>query len=578
MLLSGAQIVIEVLKKEGIEHIFGECGHSVLAFLNAIRPSGIKFISFRHEQCATHAADAYARVTGKPGVVLVHVGPGMLNATHGVASAAMDSIPLIVLAGDVQSYNFGKGPHQELKMYADGDQCSVYKPFVKRAWRVHDVKLTPSIICRAINIATSGRPGPVLISMPQDLAAQRVDVEIPDPSRWRPTGSRVPGDEKEVEKAVELLVKAEQPMFFAGGGVLGSQASPELTQLAEYLGAPVATTVQGKTAIREDHLLSIGNTGFWGSIAANKVANQADVILAVGTRFAEIDCSFWDPKFTFRIPPAKLIHIDIDYEEIGRNYPVEVGIQGDAKAVLGQILRAVKQKAKPKEWKNSLRFKEIRELLEQQTAEKAKKSDSDSKPIEIARLLKEVRGLLPGDGIVVTDIGWSKSGVSQYLPLYTPGTHIAPGGMAGMGFGPAAAIGAKLGRPEKTVVAVVGDGAFSSTSSAVATAVEHGIKVIWLVLNNYGYCSVKMIQDQYFKEVFGTEHRVEQTGELYNPDFSKMAQAYGAIGERVEEPKEIRPALERAFKSDKPYVLDVVISRELGVVQAGDWGLGLSEK
>lgn len=579
MLLSGAQIVIEVLKKEGIKHIFGECGHSNLAFLNAIRPSGIKYISFRHEQCAAHAADAYARVTGKPGVVLTHTGPGLMNATHGVASAAMDSIPLIVLSGDVQSYYFGKGPHQELKMHADADQWSVYKPFVKRAWQIHDVKLLPSIVCRAINIAISGRPGPVLISLPQDLAAKMVDVEIPDPSKWRPTGSnRIPGDEKEVERAADLLVKAERPMFFAGGGVLSSQASPELTELAEYLGAPVATTVQGKTAIREDHLLSIGNTGFWGSIAANKVANQADVILAVGTRFAEIDCSFWDPKFTFAIPTAKLIHVDIDYEEIGRNYPVEVGIQGDAKAVLGQILRVVKQKAKPMEWKNSRRFKEIRELLEQQAAEKAKKRDSNSKPIEIARLLKEVRALLPVDGIVVCDIGWSKSGVSQHLPLYTPGTYIAPGGLAGMGFGPAAAIGAKLGQPDKPVIAVVGDGAFSSTSSAVATAVENGIKVIWLVLNNYGYCSVKVIQNEYFKEVFGTEHRIEKTGELYNPDFSKMAQAYGAIGERVEEPKEIRPALERAFKSDKPYVLDVVISRELGVVQAGDWGLGLSEK
>jgi acetolactate synthase-1/2/3 large subunit len=503
----------------------------------------------------------------------------MLNGAHGVASAAMDSIPLIVLAGDIQSYNFGKGPHQELKMYADGDQCSVYKPFVKRAWQVHDVKLLPSIVCRAINVATSGRPGPVLISLPQDLAAKMVDVEIPDPSRWRPTGSnRIPGDEKEVERAVDILLKAERPVFFAGGGVLISKASPELTELAEYLGAPVVNTVQGKTAIRENHPLSAGNTGFWGSICSNKLVNQADVILALGTRFSEIDCSFWDPKFTFRIPPTKLIHVDIDYEEIGRNYPVEVGIQGDAKAVLGQIIRLVKKGSKPREWKGSTRFKEIRALLDQEAADRRKKAESDSKPIEIARLMKELRAVLPEDGIVVTDIGWSKSGVSQHLPLYTPGTHIAPGGMAGMGFGPAAAIGAKLGRPDKTVVAVVGDGAFSSTSPALATAIEHGIKVIWIILNNYGYCSVKNIQNAYFKEVFGTENRIEQTGELYNPNFSQIAQAYGAEGERVEEPKEIRPALERAFKSEKPYVLDVVISRELGVVQAGNWGLGLTQE
>ena len=417
----------------------------------------------------------------------------------------------------------------------------------------------------------------MLISMPQDLAAQVEDVEIPDPSNWRPTGARVPGDEKEVERAANLLIKAKRPMIFGGGGVLLSKASPELTELADYLGAPVATTVQGKTAIREDHPLSIGNTGFWGSIIANKVANQADVVLAVGTRFAEIDCSFWDPKFTFRIPPTKLIHVDIDYEEIGRNYPVEVGIPGDAKAVLGQILEAVKGLEKPREWKESSRYKEIRKMLDEQDAERAKKRNSDSKPIEIARLMNELRGLLPEDGIVVCDVGWAKSGVSQHLPLYTPGTHIAPGGMAGMGFGPAAAIGAKLGQPDKEVVAVVGDGAFSSTNSVVPAAVEHGIKVIWIILNNYGYGSVRNVQKGYFGEVFGTEFIVEETGDPYNPDFSQMAQAYGAVGERLEDPKEIRSALERAFKSDKPYVLDAVISRELGVVQAGDWGLGLTE-
>jgi len=578
MLLSGAQIVIEVLKKEGVTHIFGQCGHSNLAFLNAIRLSGIKFISFRHEQCAAHAADAFARVTGQPGVLLTHCGPGLLNAAHGVASAAMDSIPLIVCAGDIQSYNFGKGPHQELKMHTDADQWTVFKPFVKKAWQINDVKLVPNIVCRAINITLSGRPGPVLISVPMDIAAQKVDVDIPDPSKWRPTGSRVPGDEKEVESAAELLINAERPAIFAGGGVLISKASTELMELAEYLGIPVTNTVQGKAAIRENHPLSIGNTGFWGTKAGNNVVNRADVILALGTRFSEIDCSFWDPKYTFNFSLTKLIHVDIDYEEIGRNYPVEVGIQGDVKAVLGQILRLVKQKTKPRNWKESTRFKEICGLLDKQNAEMEKLRSSESKPIEIGRLLRELRVLLPDDGIIVGDVGWAKSGVSQHFPIYTPGTHIVPGGMAGMGFGPGAAIGAKVGKPDKHVVAVVGDGAFSSTSSAVATAVEHGIKVIWLILNNYAYSSVNKIQDEYFNETFGTEHRIEQTGEKYNPNFSQMAQAYGAIGERLEDPNEIGPALERALKSDKPYVLDVVISPELGVIQSGDWGLELTEK
>jgi len=462
-------------------------------------------------------------------------------------------------------------------MHSDADQISVYKPFVKRAWQVHDVALVPRIVCRAINIATSGRPGPVLISMPQDLAAKRIDVDIPDPAEWRPTSRKIVADQSEVERAADLLVKAERPLIFAGGGVLLSRASQELVGLAEHLGIPVATTVQGKTAIPENHLLSIGNTGFWGTIAANKLAQEADVIFAVGTRFAEIDCSFWDPEQIFRIPPTKLIHLDIDYEEIGRNYPVEIGIQGDAKATMAQILNIVKQKSEARDWKESKRFKEVRQMLETQAIEKAKLRDSDSKPIQIARLLKEVRELLPEDGIVTCDIGGAKSGVSQHLPLHTPGTHIAPGGLAGMGFGPAAAIGAKVANPDKKVVAIVGDGAFSSTNNVIATAVEHGINVIWIVLNNYGYCSVKVIQNQYFHDMFGTEHRIKKTGEEYNPDFSSLAKAYGAEGERVEEPAEIRAALERAFNAEKPYVLDVAISRELGVVQAGDWGLGLTE-
>jgi len=576
MLLSGAQMVIEELKKVDTKVIFGQCGHSVLAILNAIKPSGIKFISFRHEQCAAHAADAYARLTGKPGVVVTHTGPGLLNAAHAVASAAMDSVPLIVLSGDVQTYYHGFGPHQELKMHADADQTSVYRPFVKKAWQVQDVNLIPKIVCRALNIATSGRPGPVLISLPQDIAAKRADVEILDPHVWGIGETKPSGDHRAVAKAVEILIEAKKPVIFAGGGVLMAKASPELLQIAEYLGIPVVTTVQGKAAIAEDHLLSVGNTGFWGTIAGNNLVNQADAILAVGTRFAEIDCSFWDPKYTFRIPPTKLIHVDIDYEEIGRNYPAEVGIQGDAKVVLKQIFELMKQKTTQRDWKNSERIKEVRKMLASQDVEKDAKRNSNAKPIEIGRVMKELRKILPRDGIIVCDVGWSKSGVSQHLPIYTPGTHIAPGGMAGMGFGPGAAVGAKVAAPDKHVVAVIGDGAFSSTSSAVITAVEQGIKVIWLILNNYGYCSVKVIQKQFFNEVFATEHLNEQN-QSYNPDFTKLAESYGAIGERIDDPSELAEALKRAFASDKPYVLDVAISRELGVVQAGDWALGLTD-
>jgi acetolactate synthase-1/2/3 large subunit len=561
MLLSGAEIIVHCLEQLGVKYVFGQCGHSVPAFLAALEKSKIEFISFRHEQQAAHAADGYFKVTHKPGIVLTHVGPGLTNAITGAAHAALSSSAQIIITGDVQSYNFGKNPHQEINLYSDASQWEIYKPFTKRTWRIHDNRFLSRILSKAFNIALSGRPGVVLIDVPLDLSLQKVDIEIPELSKWMVTGRRPVGDLDDISKAVDLLVSAKRPFIYAGGGVLLSDASPELTQIAEYLGIPVGTTLSGKGAIDETHPLAVGSTGFWGTSSANEIALQSDLILGIGTRFSEFDTGLWDPSRVFAIPPAKLIHIDIDPQEIGRNYPVECGITGDAKAILGQVMQMIRERMKKVEYKNLERFKEVRRSVDKWRENISKLQNSDDVPIRLERVFKEVREIVPKDGIIVSDVGGCKYGVA-HIPFYNPRTSIPSSGFATMGFAPAAAIGVKVGQPEKTVVVIAGDGAFSSVSSVLATAVEHSVNVVWVVLNNYGYCSNTEIITELFKTSFGTLHQTKKNGEPYNPDFAKMAESYGAKGECVRRPEEIRGALERAIKSQSPYVLDVIIGFE----------------
>lgn len=561
MLLSGGEIIVQCLEQLGVEYVFGQCGHSIPAFLAALEKSKIEFISFRHEQQAAHAADGYFKVTHKPGIVMTHLGPGLTNAITGVVQAALSSSAQIVIAGDVQSYNFGKNPHQEINLFSDASQWEIYRPFTKRAWRVHDNRFLPRIVSKAFNIALSGRPGVVLIDVPLDLSLQKADIEIPELRKWMVTGKRMVGDLSDIENAVDLIVKAERPFIYAGGGVILSDATSELTELAEYLGIPVGTTLSGKGAINETHPLSVGSTGFWGTSSANEVALQSDLILAIGTKFSEFDTGLWNPKRVFPIPPSKLIHIDIDPQEIGRNYPVEFGIVGDAKAVLHQMLEITKAGLKKREYINSARFKEIKKSVDKWKQTISRLQNSDQVPIRLERVYKEIRDILPANGIIVSDTGGCKYGVA-HIPFYEPRTNIPASGFATMGFAPGAAIGAKLGQPERPVIVVVGDGAFSSVSSVLATAVESGVNITWVVMNNYGFCSNTEIIMELFGTDYGTKHRIKKSGEPYNPNFAKMAESYGAMGECVRMPQEIRGALERALKSKAPYVLDVMVGFE----------------
>jgi acetolactate synthase-1/2/3 large subunit len=438
----------DYLERLGVEVIFGLCGHTVIAFLDALGKSRIRFISTRHEQIAAHAADGYARATGKPGVLLTHLGPGLTNAATGVANAALDSIPMVVIAGDIQSYYHGRHPHQEVNLHQDADQFQIYRPFCKRVYRVDRPEDLPRIMERAFHLAQTGRPGPVLVDVPMDVfsadlpvdAFQKVPATIARPTIDADTAARI----------VDALARAERPVLYAGGGVLSSRATLELAALAEALEIPVAHTLMGKGCLREDHPLLLGQTGFWGTPISNETCRTADLIVAIGTRLAEANSSSWDPRFTFSIPPTRLIHIDIDAAEIGRNYPTELGVVADAKVALGALAAAAHGRKHP--GRGSLRD-DIAVGRKAFAAHCDHHWNSDQFPMRPERILSELRKAVPEDGFIVTDVGWNKNGVAQQFPITVPGTFVTPSGLATMGFGPAAVLGVKLAYPHRAAVA-----------------------------------------------------------------------------------------------------------------------------
>src|SRR6187397_2509856 len=330
--------IADYLEQLGVEVVFGLCGHTVIGFLDALAKSRIRFVTTRHEQTAAHAADGYARVTGKPGVVLSHLGPGLTNAATGVANAALDSIPMVVIAGDVQSYFYGRHPHQEVNLHQDADQFQIYRPFCKRVYRVDNVRDLPRIVERAFHLAQTGRPGPVLVDVPMDIFSADLDVQAfaTTPPEIAKSGL----DPATAARIVDALATSRRPVLYAGGGVMSARATKELQELAEALQVPVAHTLMGKGCLPQEHPLLLGQSGFWGTPIANEKCRTADLIVAIGTRLAEANSSSWDPRFTFSIPPTRLIHIDADLAEIGRNYPTELGVVADAKVALEGLAAA----------------------------------------------------------------------------------------------------------------------------------------------------------------------------------------------------------------------------------------------
>ena len=563
--------LVDYLERRDTKCIFGLCGHTVIAMLDALEKSkNLKYISVRHEQIASTAADGYARATGRASVVLCHLGPGLTNATTGVANASLDSIPMVVIAGDVPSYYYGKHPHQEVNMHADASQYEIYKPFVKRVWRIDRAEMFPEILDKAFRLAESGRPGPVLISVPMDMFSREVDTRFFERTCLDSHETVKPSlDEEAAKKIVKALVEAKNPVIHVGGGIILARASEELKDFVEFLEIPVSRTLMGQGALSDKHPLMMGMTGFWGTYFINGKTSQADVILGLVTRFAEADSSSWYNGITFDADKTKFMQIDIEPSEIGRNYPVSIGAEADLKSALKVLLKVAKEL-----YPNGKKHPEIIKAIEKYKKEfkdSNKTIEEDSRyPMTPQRILKDVREILPEDAIICTDVGWNKNGVGQQFDITQPGIIMHPGGLATMGFGSAALLGVKLAKPDKKVITLIGDGGFGTNPSVLATAKEYNIPVVWVVMNNYAFGTIAGLEGAHYKHNFGTVFRIDN--KPYNPEWSEVAKAYGIKAKKIQSADEFKEAFREAINSNEPYLLDVPMEN-IPVPTEGIWNI-----
>jgi acetolactate synthase-1/2/3 large subunit len=461
----------------------------------------------------------------------------------------------------------GKGVLQEIERKRDSDFPRIMEPVTKRSWQVSDTSQLPTIMQRAFNQMLTGRRGPIHIDLPIDVQAESIDVEIPVPNQRR-AGGRILGDPKLIKEAAALLKNAKRPVLFLGGGVLTSDASEEIKNLAELIGAAVVVTMMGKDAFPNDHPLFCWSAGSKGTTVGLNMTTKADVILAVGCRFADETASSYKEGVSFSIPPTKLIQIDLDPHEIGKNYPVTVGIYGDAKACLNQIIEELIKDDFFRDYEKTAYFKEIQEEKKQWSEFLNKNRDDLKVPVMISTVLREVRKFFERDAVIVTSSGNVQAQMLQELEFYEPRTCLTAGGFSTMGYSVPAAIGAKLGlidlgKPDRQVAALVGDGDFMMTISELSVAVQLGLdKIFFIVLNNYGWIAIKDLQQTAFGEDRGYGTAFEyKDGKPYSPDFKQIAEGFGCYSEKLSKKEEIIPALERASKSGKPAVIEILVNR-----------------
>ncbi|NLE43933.1 MAG: thiamine pyrophosphate-binding protein [Chloroflexi bacterium] len=574
--LTGGEIVVESLIRHGVPYAVGIPGHGNLGLVDAFRRrrDEIDVIQVRHEQAAVHLADGYYRIAGKPLAAFTSIGPGAVNTAIGVATAYVDSTSVLVLTGNVHTHMRGTGVLQEIERKRWADFPQMLEPVVKRHWSVTRAEQLPRVMARAFSVMATGRPGPVLVDLPMDVQSDAVDVTIPTADTRRPTTVAFP-DESEISRAAEMLWTAKRPVILVGGGVVTARAEAALREVAEHVGAAVISTMMGKGAFPENHPLYAWHAGSKGTTCGNAVAASADVILAIGCRFAdEATCSYRHGA-AFAIPPTQLIHIDIDPTEIGKNYPVAVGIVSDARMALNALVKALKALGSPRDWQDADYTADIGRLKQEWMAKKAPLVESDRVPPTISRVLRDVRAVLPDETIVTTSSGHSQAQVFQEFPFFLPRTYITTGGFSTMGWSLPAAMGCKLAAPDRPVVAIVGDGDFLMTMQELSVAVQYEIPVITLICNNSGWLSITDLQiDAYGAESDFATRFLDRSGDPVTPNLAEAAAAFGVYSQRIETPDQVGPALKRALASGEPAVLEVMVARQhpwSGGLVAGWW-------
>ncbi len=583
---TGGEIISKYLIKEGVNYVIGIPGHGNLPLVDAFfkDKDKIQLIQPKQEMSGVHLAVGYYRVTGQPLCVFTSIGPGAINTAIGVADAFVDSFPCLIITGDTHVHMRGKGVLQEIERKKDSSMPKILEPIVKRTFEVDTVGQLATIMQRAFNIMLTGRKGPVHIDLPMDVQANSIEIKIPEPLKRRSIG-RIWGDPEIIKKAAQLIKESKRPVLFIGGGAISSSASEEIKALAEKIGAAVVVTMMGKDIIDNSHPLYCWSAGSKGTTVGLKMASNADVILAVGCRFADETASSYKDGVSFSIPPTELIQIDIDPHEIGKNYPVSIGIVGDAKACLIQILKELTDYSR--NFKNTDYFKEIQEEKNKWSKFLDQYRDDSKIPVMISTVLKEVRNFFEKNAVIVTSSGNVQAQMLQELEFYEPKTCLTAGGFSTMGYSVPAAIGAKLGtidigKPDRQVVALIGDGDFMMTVSELSMAVQLGLdNIFFIVLNNHGWIAIKDLQQAAFGEDrgYGTAFE-DKHGNSYSPDFAKIGEAFGCYSEKISKKEEIIPALKRAAGSKRPAVIEILVNREFpftGSPSVGWWDVPIPE-
>jgi acetolactate synthase-1/2/3 large subunit len=540
MKISGAEIFIESLKREGVKHIFGYPGGVVLNIFDLLYDNkDIQLILTRHEQGAVHAADGYARSTGKPGVALVTSGPGATNTVTGIANASMDSIPLVVFSGQVPTMLIGNDAFQE------ADIVGISRPCTKYNYLAKDVKDLSRIVREAFYVATTGRPGPVLIDLPKDVTTSKAEFTWPE-VKIRSYNPTYEGNKWMITQAAHAIAKSKKVVILAGGGVILSGGSKELGELAEYADIPVTMTLMGLGSFPGTHELSLGMPGMHGTYYANKAIQESDLLIAIGMRF--------DDRVTGKVdafaPHAKIIHIDIDPTSIRKNVRVDIPIVGDVKRVLTVLNKVLKEEVK-EQWG------EVRKAwLKQIDAWKRERPMTYTYSDEVIKpqfVVEKIYELTKGDAIIATEVGQNQMWAAQFYKYDKPRTLLTSGGLGTMGYGFPAAIGAQLAHPNKLVIDIAGDGSIQMNIQELATAVINKLPVKVAILNNHYLGMVRQWQELFFNERYSYSH-LEVV-----PDFVKVAEAYGAVGFRATKPSEVEPILKEAFKIKKTVFMDFIV-------------------
>jgi acetolactate synthase-1/2/3 large subunit len=559
MELSGGQILVQSLKDEGVEYIFGYPGGAVLHLYDAIfQQDAVKHILVRHEQGATHAADGYARATGKPGVVLVTSGPGATNAVTGIATAYMDSIPMVIISGQVSLPVIGSDAFQEV------DMIGITRPCVKHNFLVKDVTKLAETIKKAFYVATTGRPGPVVVDIPKDITDPKIKVPYKYPKKvvMRSYNPTVIPHKEQMKKAVDLLLSAQKPIIYSGGGVVLGEGSQQLTEFSQLLGFPVTSTLMGLGAYPATDKQFIGMLGMHGTYEANMAMHESDVIIAIGARF--------DDRVTGKLelfcPYAKIIHIDIDPASISKTVKVDIPIVGEVKQVLEHMLELIKA-SKQKPDKNAL--KQWWNQIEQWRSVNCLEFDRDSRLIKPQYVIEQLYEVTKGDAYVTSDVGQHQMWAAQYYRFDKPRRWINSGGLGTMGFGLPAAIGVKLAFPDADVACVTGEASIQMCIQELSTALQYKTPIKIINLNNRYMGMVRQWQE------FTYESRYSHSYMDTIPEFVKLAEAYGHVGMRIDKPEEVRPALEKAFAmKDRTVFLDIMTDRTENVYPMIEAGKG----